>query len=437
MRKVFLVAQREYAAIVRTKGFIIGLVIAPVFMGMGLIMIALSEKTVDLSDKKVAVLDHTGRIGLVLVTAAEERNQQEVSNESGKKVQPAYLLELIEPNTENPSGQRLVLSDQVRNGKLHAFLEIGSAVVHPGQDREHSHVLYYATNATIDKVRDWIDRPLNNQLRKLRLEDAGIDESEVPDLFTRVRSEPMGLVSVDQQTGQIKEAERKNEFRDVVIPIAFMIMMYMLSLMGSMPLLHSVLEEKTQRIAEFLLGSIRPFEFMLGKVLGAVGVTLTSSAVYLSAVLVLAFRMGVQDQIPYHLLPWFFSYLLLMILMMGSLNTAVGSACGDAKDLQNFTFPTMLPVLIPMFCFVAVLREPSSTFATVLSLIPPFTPMLMLLRQALPGGVPGWQPWAGLAGVILMTLFMIWMGGRIFRVAILVQGKSPKLGRFFKWAIKG
>ena len=286
-------------------------------------------------------------------------------------------------------------------------------------------------------MRDWINWPLNNQLRKLRLEDAGIDESDVPDLFSWVRSEPMGLVSVDQETGKIKEAQRKNEFSDVVIPVAFMIMMYMLSLMGSMPLLHSVLEEKTQRIAEFLLGSIRPFEFMLGKVLGAVGVTLTSSAVYLSAVLVLAFRMGIQDQIPYHLLPWFFSYLLLMILMMGSLNTAIGSACSDAKDLQNFTFPAMLPVLIPMFCFVAVLREPSSTFATVLSLIPPFTPMLMLLRQALPGGVPAWQPWAGLTGVVLMTLFMIWTGGRIFRVAILIQGKSPKLGRFLKWALKG
>jgi len=164
---------------------------------------------------------------------------------------------------------------------------------------------------------------------------------------------------------------------------------------------------------------------------------MTSSAVYLTAILVLAFRMEIQDQIPYHLLPWFFSYLLLMILMMGSLNTAVASACSDAKDLQNLTFPTMLPVLIPMFCFVAVLREPSSVFAVVLSFIPPFTPMLMLLRQALPGSVPAWQPWVGLAGVILMTLFMIWVGGRIFRVAILIQGKSPKLGQFLKWAIKG
>ena len=108
MHKVFLVARREYAAIVRTKGFIIGLVIAPVFMGMGLIMIALSEKTVDLSDKKVAVLDHTGRIGSVLVEAAKERNEREVFNDSGKKVQPAYLLELAEPNPENPDGQRLV-----------------------------------------------------------------------------------------------------------------------------------------------------------------------------------------------------------------------------------------------------------------------------------------------------------------------------------------
>ncbi len=437
MRKVLLIARREYLATVRTKGFLIGLVIAPVFMGLGLIMVALSEKAVDLSDKKIAVLDHTGRIGSVLVEAAQERNQREIFNKDGKKVQPAYLLELVEPDTENPEGQGLVLSDRVRNESLHAFLEIGSAVVHPEQNREDTQVRYYAPNATVDKVRDWIDGPLNNQLRKLRLADAGLDESKVPGLFTWVRAEPMGLVDVDAQTGEIKEAERKSEVKDILIPIVFMIIMYMLSLMGSMPLLHSVMEEKTQRIAEFLLGSVRPFEFMIGKVLGAVGVTLTSSIVYLAAVLFLAFRMKIQDQIPYSLLPWFFSYLLLLILMMGSTNTAVGSACGDIKDLQNFTFPAMLPVLIPMFCFMAVLREPSSTFAVVLSLIPPFTPMLMLLRQALPGGVPAWQPWAGLAGVVLMTVLVIWTGSRIFRVAILIQGKTPKLGRLLKWAIRG
>lgn len=437
MRKMFFVAQREYLATVRTKGFIIGLVIAPVFMFMGLIMIALSEKTVDLTDKKVAVLDYTGRIGTVLIEAVEKRNQQDVTDKNGKKVQPAYLFERIEPDIENAEAQRLDLSNRVRNGSLHAFLEIGSGVVHPGQAPADSYIRYYAKNATIDKVRDWIYWPINNHLRKLRLEDAGIDESEVEDLFTMVRSEPMGLVSVNQVTGKIQEAEKKDEIKDVVIPIVFMFMMYILSLMGSMPLLQSVLEEKTQRIAEFLLGSIRPFEFMMGKVLGAVGVTLTSSIVYMLAALILAFRMEIQNQIPYHLLPWFFSYLLLMILLMGSINTAVGSACGDVKDLQNFSFVTMLPVLIPMFCFVAVLREPASPFSTVLSMVPPFTPMLMLLRQSLPGGVPAWQPWIGLSGMICITLLMIWIGGRIFRVAILIQGKSPKLRQLIKWAIKG
>jgi ABC-2 type transport system permease protein len=72
-----------------------------------------------------------------------------------------------------------------------------------------------------------------------------------------------------------------------------------------------------------------------------------------------------------------------------------------------------------------------------MSLFPPFTPMLMLLRQAMPGGVPAWQPWAGLVGVALWTLAVSWAAARIFRVVILMQGKMPKMGQLLRWAIKG
>jgi ABC-2 type transport system permease protein len=86
---------------------------------------------------------------------------------------------------------------------------------------------------------------------------------------------------------------------------------------------------------------------------------------------------------------------------------------------------------------VTILRQPASVVATVLSLIPPFTPILMLLRQALPNGVPAWQPWAGLAGVVAFTVAMVWAASRIFRVAILTQGQAPRLGDLARWAVKG
>jgi ABC-2 type transport system permease protein len=97
----------------------------------------------------------------------------------------------------------------------------------------------------------------------------------------------------------------------------------------------------------------------------------------------------------------------------------------------------ILPLLIPMFVYFPVAKEPMSSFATWLSLFPPFTPTLMLLRQTTPAGIPFWQPCVGMLGVLLFTILFVWAGGRIFRVAILMQGTPPKLKNIIRWAIRG
>jgi ABC-2 type transport system permease protein len=213
--------------------------------------------------------------------------------------------------------------------------------------------------------------------------------------------------------------------------------MFLLVMMGAMPLLNSVMEEKSQRIAEVLLGSLKPFEFMAGKVLGGVAVSLTGAAFYLFGGSLFLSRMGLGEFIPYSLIPWFLVFLLFELIMLGSMLAALGSACNDAKDAQNLTFPAMFPVFLPMFLLMPILQEPTSSFATTLSLIPPFTPMIMLLRKSSPIGIPVWQPWVGLVGVLLFTVFCVWAGGRIFRVAILIQGTPPKLSKIIRWAVRG
>lgn len=438
MRKIFTFTKREYKASVKTKGFIIGLILAPIFMAGGLIAFAIFKDRVDTTDKKVAIVDRSGVIASALVKAAETRNATEIYNkETGKKIKPAYLFEVVEPNEENPEAQRLQLSNRIQKGELHAFVEIGSGVVHPEKNNKSSRIAYHAKNAVMDDLRGWIAWPINNQLRRLRLADAGIEESAVKDLFYWINAEALGLVSVDADTGKVKGARRASEGEAIGVPIAMMMLMYLMILMGVSPLLHSVMEEKTQRIAEVLLGSVKPSEFMAGKVLGGVGVSLTSSAVYVIGGIIAVKRMGLEEYIPYHILPWFFIYMLLAIIMLGAMNTALGASCSEAKDAQSLMFPTMLPVIIPMFLLMPVLREPHGNFATWLSMFPAFTPMLMLLRQTTPAGVPMWQPYVGLTGMVLFTLISVWAGGRIFRVGILMQGQSPKFSNIIRWAIRG
>jgi len=206
---------------------------------------------------------------------------------------------------------------------------------------------------------------------------------------------------------------------------------------GAMPLLNSVMEEKTQRISEVLLGSITPFEFMMGKVLGGVGVSLTGAAVYIIGGIFTIKQMGYGEYIPYHILPWFFAYMLLAITMFGALFTALGSACSDPRDAQSFAMPAILLVLIPMFLITPILTQPQSSFSILLSFFPPFTPFIMLIRQSMPGGIPMWQPYAGVLGMIVFTILFVWGGGRIFRIGILSQGKTPNLGNIIRWAVRG
>jgi ABC-type Na+ efflux pump permease subunit len=182
-----------------------------------------------------------------------------------------------------------------------------------------------------------------------------------------------------------------------------------------------------------LLGSVRPFDLMLGKLLGMTAVSLTITAVYLVGAYWAARHYGFAEYIPTALLAWFLAYQLLAALMFGSLFIAVGAACTDMKETQNLMWPVMLLAIMPMFFLGSILQEPNSMVATGLSFFPFATPMLMIMRQSVLPGVPSWQPVVGIVLVLATTLFCVWAAGRIFRVGILMQGKGAQLGDLLRW----
>ncbi len=438
MYRTLTIAKREYLAAVRTKGFLIGLVVLPLLMSGGLIALAALRGQVDTSDKRIGILDRSGLLAEALVQATEARNQAEVHDEeTGRTVKPAYLLEPVAPEPLHLDAQRLSLSERVRRGELHAYLEIGTDVLHPDPDQQEAAISYHGKNAALDDIRRFFEQPINDELRRRRLAEASIQESQVRDLFHWARVEGMGLVDRDPTTGRLIEAQKSSELQAVGVPLAAVMLIWVILMMGASPLLNAVMEEKSQRIAEVLLGCATPFEIMLGKLLGSLGVALTGSVVYLGGGLFALVQMGALGLFPFHLLPWFVAYVMLAILMVGANSIALGAACNDAKDAQNLALPSLLPVMIPLFLLGPVLKEPHSTFAVVASLLPPFTPLLMLLRQSLPGGVPLWQPWLGLLGVLLTTLVLVFAASRVFRVGLLMQGQPPRLTDILRWARRG
>ncbi len=438
MRKILRFAGREYRAAVKTKGFIIGLLIAPLLMSGSVIAIILLKDRVDTTDRRIAIIDQTERMAPELLRRAELHNTYSViDTATGEKVRPRYLFHVVETDTARSSDQYLRLSDSVRSGALYGFLVIDSNIVHPGADLDRAYVTYYARNTALDDLRNWISSQVNMHLRELRLRDAGVDRSAVEDLFVWMRVEGRGLLTRDAKTGDIDAGREATPVEAIIVPIGIMMIMLLMIMMSAPGMLHSVMEEKTQRIAEVLLGSIRPFEFMAGKIVGGIAVSLTTSAVYILGGIIAVTYLGYEEYIPFHVLPWFLVYMLLAVIMFGAMSAALGSTCSEAKDAQSLSFPTMLPAIFPMFVYLPVVKEPMSDFSTWISLIPPFTPLLMTLRMSTPESIPLWQPVVGLFGVLLCTLLFVWAGGRIFRVAILMQGTPPKFANILRWALRG
>ena len=438
MSKIWTLFKREYRAAVRTKSFIISLVLVPIMMGGGFAAMIIMEKNKDTDDKKFVVIDHSGLMTDPLNEALETRNREDIFHtKTGDKVDAAYVVEFMELDLQDPEGQQLALSARVESQELHAYIEIGPNILHPVGEGKDAYLKYYSQHSFNDEVRYWFQNVVNNKLRELRAAELNLDETQAKDLLWWINVEGMGLVTVDKKTGEQQEAEKTNELQTFLVPYVMLILMFMLVMMSAIPQLSSVMEEKNEKIAEVLLGTITPFQFMMGKVMGGIGVSLTTAAIYVAAGVFTLNYIGMESMIPVDVLPWFFIYTILFVLMVGSGMAALGATCNDNKDAQSLTFPGILPAIIPMFLIAPIIADPTGPLATTIALIPPFTPTVMVMRMASSVTIPMWQPVVGLIGVILYTIFTVWIGARIFRTAILIQGQKPTFATLYKYAVKG
>lgn len=443
MRKMLVVAVREYLAAVRTKTFVITLVIIPVLMSGSIFVQWLLRDFHDTKTKHFAVVDRTpgSRLYPAIARTVQIYNEQTKNPATNKEILPHFDVEQVPASANAPEAideQRLELSERVRTGELFGFLEISPEVLEPanGQTGKQKHLIRYQSNrpTNLDFPR-LIEEPLLQAIQNTRIDEArlGVDHDKLREIMRPAPVEAMGLTRRNPVSGDIEDGSLQSRIAPVAVPIGFVMLMFMVVMMTASPLMQGVVEEKMQRIAEVLLGSVRPFDLMLGKLLGMTAVSLTITAVYLGGAYWAARHYGFAEYIPTYLLAWFFVFQALAALMYGSLFIAVGAACTDMKETQNLMWPVMLIAMVPMFLMGSVLQEPNSAVAVSLSFFPFATPMLMIMRQSVPPGVPAWQPFLGVALVVLMTLVCVWAAGRIFRVGILMQGKGAKLGEMLRW----
>ena len=432
--KIWSVALFEYRNAVQSKAFIVGVVMMPVLMGGALLVQALVKDKTDLSDRRLAVVDRSGQLFDVIARAVEVRNAGEIfdAETPEKQVRPKFLVENVNPSV-GEGRIDLSLSERVRAEELFAFIDIG-ADVFDADATANAEISYHTQTPTFRELPRWLDDVINEEIRRARFERSGLDRSLVEKIHRSVPVQRLGLVDVDAG-GEVQEAERENELATFGIPAGAMFLLFMMVMMSAPALLNSVLEEKMQKISEVLVASVTPFQLMMGKLLGTVFVSLTLSILYLGAIGVLLWRFDALHMVPVEIWFWFLLFQLLALLIFGSIFIAIGAACSEIRDAQSLMMPAMMLVMIPMFCWFIVLESPSSPFSRVVSLLPPATPLLMMLRIAIPPGPPWWEV---LLGVVLTTAFAILciaIAGKIFRIGILSQGQTPSLAKLAKWVI--
>ena len=438
MNKSFVIALREYRAAVRSKAFVITLVAMPVLMIGSIIVQVLLKDKVDTTDKTFAMVDRTGQFEDAFKAAVAFYNQAMVFAGEGDerlKVKPEFILEFIDPESiGKPPESTLKLSDRVRNKEISGFIEIDAGVVNSVADAK---VNYHSQTSVDNAFRRFASEVVNETIQRIRSEKEGIDQAVIQRVVQSVEVNDMSLVERDVETGGISTPQDSNPMVDIILPMGLMMLIFMAVMVGATPLMQAVMEEKQARISEVLLGSIQPFQLMVGKLAGNVAVSLTTVGVYIAGGFCTLQYLDQSHIFPsLQIIIWLLVFQSLAVLMFGALFISIGAAVNDMREAQSAMMPVMMLAMAPMFVWLNVIREPESTFSTAISLFPPATPMLMLLRLAAPGSIPLWQPFLGCGLVILTTILFIYAAGKIFRMGILMQGEAASFRRMLSWVIR-
>lgn len=433
---------------VGAKAFLFSIIMMPVLMMGSLLAIELMRNAVEIHDRRIAIIDHSGEFIERLIQEAKQKNlsideglnsRAEETIESDKKQSDLlggtfdrYFLERIDPRKAT-NEFKSQLSERIREQDLYAFVEIPADI---SSGLSAGKIRFYSQDSSLSVARIWVSGIINTAVREARFASAGIDPSAVAAASVTVEVVGMGLV--DRGLDGVFSAEEENDpMNAIFLPMSVMMMMFMVIFMAAQPMLESVLEEKSQRIAEVLLGSANPFQLMSGKLLGTVGGSLTVFVIYMTGALGIACWQGYLGQIPFHLAPWFVVFQITGVLFYSAIFMAIGASVSQLKEAQSMLLPVWMLMISPMFVWLMVVRDPLGVMPTCFSFFPPATPVVMMIRLATGQAIPWWQPVMSIVIMTVSTILIVIVAARIFRVGILWQGKSPKLGEILKWAITG
>jgi ABC-2 type transport system permease protein len=432
MNKILLIIQREYLTRVRKRSFLLTTILVPIVI-IGFYAAIIAVAVSDTSEReKIAVID--------------EANLFNGNMEVDKKESVSYDL-IRNENFES-------FKKKYKDRGYTAFLYIPRFSINSPDS-----IKLYSPSTVSMSTKNKIENKVDKAIEQRRLSDENID----PEKYASIKSN----VSIDN-TIDSGDGEKKS-VQEVASTVAFAagILIYMILLIYGSMVMRGVMEEKTNRISEVVISSVKPFQLMMGKIIGIGAVGITQFVIWIVLIGLLQFTIplffpsltgqipqgGVQgmpmaqetnmiskisegfQSIPMGLLLFsFLFYFLGGYFMYASLFAAIGSVSEDQQEAQQLVFPVMMPIILGFVILTKAVQDPNSGLALFGSLFPLTSPIVMLGR--IPFGVPYSELILSMALLILFFLFCTWLAGRIYRTGILMYGKKGSWKEMMKWAFK-
>jgi ABC-2 type transport system permease protein len=434
MNKIWLVTQREYLTRVTNKTFILTTLLAPLGILLFMVAVVLVMSTGSDKNKVINIYDPSGLLG------GEFQSRDNLTFEFNNK----------------PISEQIELYKQE---KINGILELPEL-----KDSLASRYVYkYHSDDQLAMDENMsIESAIGKKIRNYKLKKLNISSETLEKIDTDIVLEPVTILK-DKKISSITTVVSSVLGGIVGYAMFFIILIY------GMQVMRSVMEEKINRIIEVLISSLKPFELMMGKVLGVGLVGLTQISIWL-VLMPLIYFIGAalfgfnpegmenlqQTNLPaetmeltskekigqvfleikamnwWLILPLTLFYFLAGYFAYSALFAAIGSAVGeDINDANSLTFPVMMPLMFSIYIGFSAVNAPDSSLAVWSSMIPLLSSIVMPVR--LPFDPPMWQIAVSMVSLIVFTIFLVWLAARIYRVGILMYGKKASFKEISKW----
>ena len=409
----------------------------PVMMSIVMVLPSLMVSLQHKSDKikTFVVFDETGEIFTKMQDALDENS---FFHHKGKRV---YQLSEKASDFNGNVETKKQLNRQLEAKEIHGYIEIPQDVF------ESLQVNYYAKNITNFEEQSAFRRILSQIITNKRLEDKGYAADEVRDLMRRIR---FAEYAVTAKTDTVEGEETTIVRLGLTYTLTFSL--YLFTLIYGASVMRSVLEEKTTRIVEVIISSVKPHQLLFGKIIGVCLVCLTMFLIWSVCAVLLFMNLnsilglfgvgglppefsGITEIIKSTAVSAFLYFLIYFVagfFLFSTIYAAAGAICNSEEEAQQVVTPLVMMLILPFMLMFGLFRAPDATLTVVLSHIPFFSPLLMFMRISVLTP-PFWEILLNI-GVMIATIFgAILVMGKIYKIGILMYGKRPTLSELWRW----